>query len=152
MSKTIVLLFFMFLGFDSVSNAKSDENISIQYLINQYAALNRANFILSPEVFGEVELSELKVEKIAKSDLKEIFSANLEIYFNLMESFMLKYPNKTFAIQGKLQEEYWESANVEILYGMFNGLLTARLFNLNVKRRFVKETIERTKNLINQLE
>jgi hypothetical protein len=76
MSKTIVLLFFMFLGFDSVSNAKSDENISIQYLINQYAALNRANFILSPEVFGEVELSELKVEKIAKSDLKEIFSAN----------------------------------------------------------------------------
>ena len=77
---------------------------------------------------------------------------NLEIYFNLMEPFMLKYPADIFAIRGHLQEEYWESVDSNQLNGMFNGLLTSKLFNLDVRERLLKETIDKTLNLIVQFD
>lgn len=76
---------------------------------------------------------------------------NSQIYYNMVESFMLKYPNDTFAITGPLQETYWESIEINNLNGMFNGLLTVRIFNLNVRKRVLNESIENTQNLIHQL-
>ena len=81
-----------------------------------------------------------------------IINTNLEIYYNLMEPFMLKYPADNFAIKGHLQEEYWESVDLKNLNGMFNGLLTSKLFNLNVGKSVLKESINKTQNLINQLD
>ena len=77
---------------------------------------------------------------------------NLQIYFNMVESFMLKYPNDTFAIRGSLQEAYWESIELNNLNGMFNGLLTVRIFNLNVRKKVLNESIDNTQNLIHQFD
>ena len=77
---------------------------------------------------------------------------NLQIYFNMVEPFMLKYPNDTFAIKGHLQEVYWKSVDLKTLNGMFNGLLTVRLFNLNTRKRVLKESIDKTENLIHHLD
>jgi len=77
---------------------------------------------------------------------------NLDIYYNLMETFMMKYPNDSFAINGNLQDEYWKNADLNGLNGMFNGLLTSRLFNLNVRQRILKESVDSTHDLVNQLD
>ena len=82
---------------------------------------------------------------------KEIFSINISIYFNLMEAFMLKYPGENFAFNGNLLEAYWENADLVSLNGMFNALLTARLSNLNVRKSVLQESIDKTQELINQL-
>jgi hypothetical protein len=77
---------------------------------------------------------------------------NDQIYYNMVESFVLKYPNDTFAIRGPLQEAYWESIDLNDLNGMFNGLLTVRLFNLNVRKLVLNESIDSTQSLIHQLD
>ncbi len=81
-----------------------------------------------------------------------VINNNNKIYYNLMEPFMLKYPANYFAINGHLREEYWESVDSNQLNGMFNGLLTSRLFNLRVRKRILKETIDKTQKLINQFD
>ena len=77
---------------------------------------------------------------------------NTQIYFNLVEPFLLKYPNDTFSFTGPLQDSYWKNANVNTLNGMFNGLLTMRLFTLNVRKGRLNESLEKTQSLINLLD
>ncbi|MBC2846390.1 DUF6090 family protein [Winogradskyella flava] len=77
---------------------------------------------------------------------------NLQIYFNLVEPFLLKYPNDSFSITGPLQDTYWKNADVNTLNSMFNGLLTMRLFTLNVRKGRLNKSLEVTQNLINQLD
>lgn len=79
-------------------------------------------------------------------------NTNVEIYYNLLESFMLKFPDDSYAITGPLQDIYWQSADTKALNSMFNGLLTCRLFNLNTRKRILNKSLEKTQNLINQLD
>ncbi|MBC3760029.1 hypothetical protein H7U19_16575 [Hyunsoonleella sp. SJ7] len=132
--------------------------VRYEYIIglNNVKELNKTTF-KSLESTGTINLIGNELSKnvqeyyLYRDYTKEIFSINLGIYFNLLEPFMLKYPNQTFALKGKLQDEYWKSQNLGTLNGMFNGLLTVRLHNLNVQKRYVNETIDRTKSLINRL-
>ena len=77
---------------------------------------------------------------------------NTQIYFNLVEPFLLKYPNDTFSVTGPLQEEYWKQVDVNTLNGMFNGLLTMRLFCLDIRKKRLMISLEQTQNLIDQLD
>jgi len=79
-------------------------------------------------------------------------TTNMEIYFNMLEPFMLKFPSDKSAITGPLQDIYWESTDLTALHGMFNGLLTVRLHTLNVRKLILTEFIEKTQNVINQLD
>jgi uncharacterized membrane-anchored protein YhcB (DUF1043 family) len=77
---------------------------------------------------------------------------NTQIYFNLVEPFLLKYPNDTFSVTGHLQDTYWKTADVTTLNGMFNGLLTMRLFCLDIRKKRLNKSLEKTETLINQLD
>jgi uncharacterized membrane-anchored protein YhcB (DUF1043 family) len=77
---------------------------------------------------------------------------NTQIYFNLVEPFLLKYPNDTFSVTGHLQDTYWKTADVTTLNGMFNGLLTMRLFCLDTRKKRLNKSLEKTETLINQLD
>ena len=79
-------------------------------------------------------------------------NTNVEIYYNLLESFMLKFPDDRSAITGPLQDIYWNSVDTKALNSMFNGLLTCRLFNLNIRKRILNKSLDKTQNLINQLD
>ncbi len=79
-------------------------------------------------------------------------NTNVDIYYNLLESFMLKFPDDSSAITGPLQDVYWQSVDTKALNSMFNGLLTCRLFNLNVRKQILNKSLEKTQNLINQLD
>ena len=79
-------------------------------------------------------------------------NTNVDIYYNLLESFMLKFPDDRSAITGPLQDRYWNSVDTKALYSMFNGLLTCRLFNLNVRKRILNKSLETTQAMINQLD
>lgn len=81
----------------------------------------------------------------------EILSSNTELYFSLCEPIVLKYPVNWSSIQGHLQDIYWQKINKITLYADFNGLLTMRLFILNVRKRVVENFITKTKDLIQEL-
>ncbi len=76
---------------------------------------------------------------------------NLEVYFYLIKPLMLEFPADRFVIKGHLQDVYCENADLKKLYGMFNGILTSRLFNLNVRKRLLELSIDKTQKLIARL-
>lgn len=81
----------------------------------------------------------------------DVLSSNDALYFSLSEPIIPKYPIRWSSIQGHLQDMYWEKINKRTLYGDFNGLLTMRLFNLNVRKRVVENFITKTKHLLKAL-
>ena len=81
----------------------------------------------------------------------DILSTNDELYFSLAEPIIPKYPTHWYSIQGHLQDMYWEKIDKRTLYGDFNGLLSMRLFNLNVRKRVVEDFITKTKHLLKAL-
>ncbi|SHH34847.1 DUF6090 family protein [Winogradskyella jejuensis] len=81
----------------------------------------------------------------------EILSNNRELYFSLLELTIPKYPTNWSSIQGHLQDIYWEKINKNTLYGDFNGLLTMRIFNLDVRKRVVEDLITKTNHLLKEL-
>ena len=87
-----------------------------------------------------------------REDNISVINSNLEVYFDLIEPLVLEYPADSFVIKGRLQEKYWQSADLNKLYAMFNGILTTRIFNLTVRKRILKESIDKTQSLILKLD
>ena len=81
----------------------------------------------------------------------EILSSNIELYISLSEPLIAKYPVHWSSIQGHLQDVYWEKINKNTLFGDFNGLLTMRIFNLDVRKRVVENLITKTNQLLKEL-
>ena len=149
---------------ERLSNATSDLDTLTQVVRQEYdlafSGLNNLDntTFKSLESTGTINLLgndlAIKVQKyyLDRELTIKIIDKNLEIYYNLMELFMLEYPQDNFAIKGHLLEEYWERVDLKKLNGMFNGLLTCRLFNLIVRKSIVNESIDKTQNLINQID
>lgn len=149
---------------ERLSNATADLDTLVQIVRHEYAItlvsvreLDKTTF-KSLESTGTInlighDLANNVSQYYTDRDLTiDVINNNSDIYFNLLEPFMSKYPDDTYAIQGHLQENYWKSLDLSTLNGMFNGLLTARLINLNVRKSILIETIDKTQNLIDQLE
>ena len=124
---------------------------------NKLKELNKTTFN-SLESTGEIDLLGRDLAKnvqkyyINRGNDIRAMTTNAEIYYNLLESFMLKYPSYWFAIQGHLLDLHWKNVDKKELYGAFNGLLTVRLFNLNVRKNLVEKLIDKTEKLIDELE
>jgi type II secretory pathway component GspD/PulD (secretin) len=73
-AKRILLSILLGCAFNSVAHSIESDDTSIRQLINQYAETHRANFIISPEVKGNVNLLGLTVEGMSNSDLIDIFN------------------------------------------------------------------------------
>ncbi|MFY0594729.1 DUF6090 family protein [Roseivirga sp.] len=86
-----------------------------------------------------------------RDDGIEVLSGNRELYFSLCEPMILKYPINWSSIRGHLQDIYWEKINKRTLYGGFNGLLTMRIFILEVRKRVVENLITKTNHLLKEL-
>jgi hypothetical protein len=153
---------------NSYTKRLADENSSVDTLVkivrHEYLG-SLTNFKkLNKTTFNALEATnkiELLGKNLAKNVQKyytnrdtdiETISTNKHIYFNLLEPFMLKYPGYWFSIQGHLQDLYWENADKITLYGAFNGLITVRLFSLNVRKGIVEQLIGKTEKLIDELE
>ena len=81
----------------------------------------------------------------------ETLSLNRELYISLVEQLIPKYPNHWSSVQGHLQDIYWETINKRTLFADFNGLLSMRLFNLDVRKRVVEDLITKTNHLLIEL-
>jgi hypothetical protein len=125
--------------------------------LNNLNELNKTTFN-SLESTGEIALLEKDLAKNVQKYYTERntdmvnASTNMRIYFNLLEPFMLKYPGYWFSIQGHLQDLHWKNVDKKTLYGAFNGLLTVRIFNLNIRKKLVERLIDNTEKLIDELD
>ena len=139
-----------------LSTASATEDTLIKIVRHEYRTGFNGARTLDKTTFNSLESTgtiNLLSNKIASRvqkyyrDRDLIISANkinLQIYFNLVEPFLLKYPNDSFSITGPLQDTYWKNADVNTLNGMFNGLLTMRLFTLNIRKGKLNESLELT--------
>ncbi|MFL1011542.1 DUF6090 family protein [Flavisericum labens] len=125
--------------------------------LNTLKELNKTTFN-SLESTGEIALFEKDLAKNVQEYYTErntmiaTSNNNMRIYYNLLEPFMSKYPGYWFIIQGHLQDSYWKNANKKTIYSEFNGLLTVRLFNMEVRKNIVERLIDKTEILIDKLD
>jgi len=149
---------------ERLTNINSDLDTLVKIVRHEYFGgfnklkkLNKTTFN-SLESTGEIELLgrdlAINVQKYYTNRGDDILTMNTnsQIYYNLLESFMLKHPSYWFAIQGPLQDLYWTNVDKQTLFAEFNGLLTVRLFNLNVRKVLVSELIDKTEDLIDEIE
>jgi hypothetical protein len=136
---------------ERLSNETSNLDTLVKIVRYEYVgALNYLNELSkttfnSLESTGEIALLEKDLAKNVQKYYSErnteivIANTNMRIYFNLFEPFMSKHPGYWFAIQGHLQDSYWKNVNRKTLYSEFNGLLTVRLFNLEVRKNLYRD-------------
>jgi len=123
---------------------------------NSLKALNKTTFnslesTSKLDILGEDLAKNVQNYYNTRDNDIEVLATNQELYFSLLKPLISKYPSRWSSIQGHLRDIYWDKLNKNTLYGDINGLLTMRIFILNVRKRVVENFITKTTHLLNEL-